>query len=48
MMGGILPPGLNFAGGGMMGGDLSQLGGEFLAKPLEPEGPPPAQKTLEV
>ena len=29
-----------------MGGDLRQLGGDFLAKALEPEGPPPARKTL--
>ena len=46
MMGGILPPGLNFAGGGLMGGDFRQVGGDFLAKALEPEGPPPAQETL--
>ena len=48
MGGGILPPGLNFAGGGLMGGDLRQVGGDFLAKALDPEGPPPAQKTLRV
>ena len=48
MMGGILPPGLNFAGGGLMGGDFRQVGGDFLAKALEPEGPPPAQETLHV
>ena len=29
-----------------MGGDLRQVGGDFLAKALDPEGPPPAQKTL--
>ena len=29
-----------------MGGDSCQVGGDFLAKPLDPEGPPPAQKTL--
>ena len=29
-----------------MGGDFRQLGGDFLAKALEPEGPPPAQETL--
>ena len=28
-----------------MGGDFRQLGGDFLAKALEPEGPPPAQET---
>ena len=31
-----------------MGGDFRQVGGDFLAKALEPEGPPPAQETLEV
>ena len=30
-----------------MGGDFRQVGGDFLAKALDPEGPPPAQKTLE-
>ena len=29
-----------------MGGDFRQVGGDFLAKALEPEGPPPAQETL--
>ena len=29
-----------------MGGDFRQVGGDFLAKALDPEGPPPAQKTL--
>ena len=29
-----------------MGGDSRQVGGDFLAKPLDPEGPPPAQTTL--
>ena len=31
-----------------MGGDFRQVGGDFLAKALDPEGPPPAQKTLKV
>ena len=45
MMGGILPPGLNFAGGGLMGGDFRQVGGgDFLAKALDPEGPPPQHR----
>ena len=30
----------------MLGGDFRQVGGDFLAKALEPEGPPPAQETL--
>ena len=30
-----------------MGGDFRQVGGDFLAKALDPEGPPPAQKTLD-
>ena len=29
-----------------MGGDFRQVGGDFLAKALDPEGPPPAQETL--
>ena len=29
-----------------MGGDSRQVGGDFLAKPLDPEGPPPAPTTL--
>ena len=29
-----------------MGGDLRHVGGDFLAKALDPEGPPPAQTTL--
>ena len=31
-----------------MGGDFRQVGGDFLAKALDPEGPPPAQKTLQI
>ena len=31
-----------------MGGDWCQMGGDFLAKPLDPEGPPPAVTTLMV
>ena len=31
-----------------MGGDSRQVGGDFLAKPLDPEGPPPAPTTLKL
>ena len=46
MMGGDFTPWTEFCWGGLMGGDFRQVGGDFLAKALEPEGPPPAQETL--
>ena len=47
IMGGDFTPWTEFCWGGLMGGTYARWGGGgFLAKALDPEGPPPAQKTL--
>ena len=44
MMGGDFTPWTEFC----WGGTYARWGGDFLAKALDPEGPPPAQKTLDM
>ena len=42
--GGDFTPWTEFCWGGLMGGDFRQVGGDFLAKALDPEGPPQHRK----